>query len=439
MSHSTVYLIVGACFAGVLAGALAWATASARYGALAVSLESRLGEVRGQLEGRVAEVAALRAELDDMRSARADAAARLEEAERGLQRQRELLEKMEKGLSESFKSASLDALSKNTQEFMKYAEKALQAQRELGNKDLSGKKELIDQSVEGMTRKLGEVQRKIEEIGLGSMEKMGEVTHGIKQHIETTSRLSETAEGLRRTLANAKKRGEWGERMAEDVIRLAGMAEGINYMKQKMLEQDRGRPDYTFLLPNNLKINMDVKFPMDNYLKYLEAETDHDRKRFSDDLNRDVRVMMKALVSREYINPAEHTVDYVLMFIPNEQVYGFLNEADTSLMDTALKLKVILCSPFTLYAVLAVIRQSVENFNLEQTASEILKLLGAFTKQWGLFKEKMEGMGKKLDDAQKEYDTLISTRTNMLERPLRKIEDLRTQKAIPLDESLDLD
>jgi DNA recombination protein RmuC len=108
-------------------------------------------------------------------------------------------------------------------------------------------------------------------------------------------------------------------------------------------------------------------------------------------------------------------------------------------MDEALKQKVILCSPFTLYAVLAVIRQAVENFNLEKTASEILKLLGEFSKQWNAYKEKFMLMGERLDAAKKEYDTLITTRTNMLERPLKKIEDLRGQKAIDLEEQLKLD
>jgi DNA recombination protein RmuC len=108
-------------------------------------------------------------------------------------------------------------------------------------------------------------------------------------------------------------------------------------------------------------------------------------------------------------------------------------------MDEALKQKVILCSPFTLYAVLAVIRQAVASFNLERTASEILKLLGEFSKQWGLYKEKFEMMGKRLDDARKEYDTLVTTRSNQLEKPLRKIEDLRKQKAIEFDETFTLD
>jgi DNA recombination protein RmuC len=126
------------------------------------------------------------------------------------------------------------------------------------------------------------------------------------------------------------------------------------------------------------------------------------------------------------------------MFIPNEQVYGFIHEADPTIMDEALKQKVILCSPFTLYAVLAVIRQAIENFNLERTASEILKLLMDFSKQWTAFKERFKAMGDKLDAAKDEYEKLVTTRTNKLERPLRKIDELGKQKAIYLTEDIDL-
>ena len=59
------------------------------------------------------------------------------------------------------------------------------------------------------------------------------------------------------------------------------------------------------------------------------------------------------------------------MFIPNEQVYAFINEHDRLLLDDALRNRVILCSPITLYAILAVIRQAVENFNLEKTTEQI--------------------------------------------------------------------
>ena len=149
--------------------------------------------------------------------------------------------------------------------------------------------------------------------------------------------------------------------------------------------------------------------------------------------------MIRQVTSRDYINPSDNTVDYVIIFIPNEQVYSFLNEADTTIMDEALKQKVILCSPFTLYAVLAVIRQAVENFNLERTASEILRLLAEFSKQWTAYKDKFRIMGERLDAAKREYEMLTTTRSNMLEKPLKKIEDLRNQKSLGLEEKIKLD
>jgi DNA recombination protein RmuC len=192
---------------------------------------------------------------------------------------------MESKLSETFKALSLDALSKNTDEFKKYAddfiklaEEKLKTQTVEGNKELEGKKELIDQNIETISKTLSEVQRRIEEVGKTSGEKFSEVSMLIKKHEEVTSKLKDTTEHLSHALASSKKRGEWGERMAEDIINLIGMIEGINYIKQKTLDSSAGRPDYTFFLPNKLKINMDVKFPIDNYMNYLKAESDHDRK-----------------------------------------------------------------------------------------------------------------------------------------------------------------
>ena len=125
----------------------------------------------------------------------------------------------------------------------------------------------------------------------------------------------------------------------------------------------------------------------------------------------------------------------MIVFIPNEQVYSFINENDSSIMDEALKSKVILSSPVTLYAILAIIRQAIDNFNLEKTASEILILLAEFNKQWANFKDGMDKMGNRLDDAQKEFQRLVTTRTNQLERPLIKIESLRSSNELKLPEN----
>ncbi len=444
-----IYVVI--CLA--VGGGVGWVIASARARKQYAGIEGRassaeaVAEERGRLLGQKEdEAAALRTELDRERQVKIEALTRLDESERHFREEIKRFEAARNELSETFKALSMDALSKNSDEFKKYAdefirlaEEKLKSQSTDGKKELESKKELIDRNIEAIGKTLNDVQKRVEDFGKTSGEKFAEVTTLIKQHEGITQKLNEATVHLGQALASSKKRGEWGERMAEDIVKLIGLTEGINYIKQKMLENSSGRPDYTFFLPNSMKINMDVKFPLDNYVKYLNTESEHDRKRYRDELLKNAKIMIRQVTTREYINPSENTVDYVIVFIPNEQVYSFINESDPTIMDDALKQKVILCSPFTLYAVLAVIRQAIENFNLERTASEILKLLTDFSKQWTLYKEKFKAMGERLDAAKKEYDTLVTTRSNMLERPLRKIDELGRQNAIPIDGSLQPD
>ena len=42
----------------------------------------------------------------------------------------------------------------------------------------------------------------------------------------------------------------------------------------------------------------------------------------------------------------------------------------------------------------------------------------------------MDRMGKRIQDANKEYEALVSTRTNQLERPLAQIEQLKGEKGL---------
>jgi len=254
----------------------------------------------------------------------------------------------------------------------------------------------------------------------------------LKTANEQTTALMQTANALREALASTKVRGQWGERMAEDVLRCAGFIENVNYLKQKTIEGIGSRPDFTFLLPQNLKLNMDVKFPLDNYVKFLEADSDSERAKFRNDFLRDVRSKINEVSTREYINPEQNTVDYVLLFIPNEHIYAFIHEQDRPILDESIKNKVVFCSPVTLFAILAVIRQAVDNFALEQASNEILSLFGAFKKQWNEFLKKLDLVGRRIGDAQKEYDALITTRRRKLEKPLNKIDSLRIEHGLPI-------
>lgn len=337
-------------------------------------------------------------------------------------------------LKANFGNLSLNALSRSTEEFLKLARARLESEREVGVKELDKKKSLIDLQLHRMTMELENVSKLMKELEKDRVEKFGQLSTQLQNASEQTASLIQTTNSLREALASTKARGQWGERMAEDVLRLAGFIENVNYLKQRSIEGSRSRPDFTFLLPKNLKVNMDVKFPLDNYLKFLESETDVEKAKFRSDFLRDVRGRIREVSSRDYINPEQNTVDYVLLFIPNEQIYAFIHEQDSSILDDGIKNHVVFCSPLTLYAILAVIRQAVENFALEQTSNEILSLFGAFKKQWHEFIAKLEVLGKRISEAQKEYETLATTRKRQLEKPLHDLEALRTQRNLPLIE-----
>ena len=333
-------------------------------------------------------------------------------------------------LKANFGSLSLDALAKSTEEFLKLAKTKLESEREIGVKELDAKKGLIDQQLHRMTTEMENVSRLMQELEKDRIEKFGALTKQLAVTGEQTTALMVTTNLLREALASTKARGQWGERMAEDVLRLAGFIENVNYLKQKAIEGVGSRPDFTFLLPRNLKLNMDVKFPLENYIRFLEATTDSEKAKFRTDFLRDVKGRIKEVTTRDYINP--DTVDYVLLFIPNEQIYAFIHEQDSRILDDGIKNKVVFCSPITLFAVLAIIRQAIDNFALERTSNEILSLLGAFKKQWDEFIKRLETLGKHIGEVQKDYDALTTTRKRQLERPLNRIEELRTQRGLPL-------
>ena len=342
------------------------------------------------------------------------------------------LDTIVENIKASFGSLSLEALSKSTEEFLKLAKARLESEREIGFKELDAKKGLIDQQLHQMTSKLADVSKLMKELEKDRVEKFGELASQLKTATQQSAVLMQTTNLLREALASTKARGQWGERMAEDVLRLAGFIENVNYLKQKSIDGAGSRPDFTFILPKDLRLNMDVKFPLDNYLRFLETNLELEKVKFRNDFLRDVKARVKEVTTREYINPEQNTVDYVLLFIPNEQIYSFIHEQDSSILDEGIKNRVIFCSPITLFAVLAVIRQAVDNFALEKTSNEILSLLGLFKNQWGEFLKKLDLLGKRIEDTQKEYELLTTTRRRQLERPLNKIDDLRSQKGLPV-------
>jgi DNA recombination protein RmuC len=311
------------------------------------------------------------------------------------------------------------------EQLLRMQQELLAAERRRGTEELRGTQAAIDHQVGAMREELARLNRAVEEVERERREHVGALRSQLQAAGRQTQALADTTQSLREALASTTARGQWGERMADDVLRLAGFVDGVNYRRHQPLPGAGGIPDYTFMLPQGLLLHMDVKFPLNNYLRVLDATSDVEREHARKEFLRDARQRLREVARRDYVNPAAGTVDCVLLFIPNEQVYGYIHEQDRSLLDDALRAKVVFCSPLTLFAVLAVIRQAVDNFQLSRTSHDILERLQGFEKQWERFVEQMDKVGRNLKTAANAFDELEGTRRRGVERELEKIDALR--------------
>ncbi len=313
--------------------------------------------------------------------------------------------------------------------------------REQTSAELTAKKDVIDsrlgQVQHEMRSELTKLSEMVTALAESSAQKFGQVDQSLRSHAEITQTLSDSARALREAMASPSARGQWGERMAEDVLRLAGFVENVNYVKQTQLDGATGRPDFTFPLPKGHELYMDVKFPMAGYLRFLDADTDAERQAHRTAFLRDVRARVKELARRDYANEsARQSVDYVLLFLPNEQLTGFIHEHDPSLIDDAMHQRVVMCSPLTLFAFLGVIRQAYDNFVIEQTSDQILSLMGKFGTEWQKYTDELDKLQRRFQQLDRQFDTVIGTRRRQLERPLQQIDAMRRERNLPIDGQL---
>ena len=306
----------------------------------------------------------------------------------------------------------------------KLADHAVAADRQLDQRNA-----VIEQQVAGMAGELSRVAELVTSLQRDRVQQHAELTTRLSETARQSRDLVETTQSLRQALASPKARGQWGERMADDVLRSAGLVEGVNYLRQKGLAGG-GIPDVTFLLPGERVLHMDVKFPIDNYVRALEATSPLESEAATAAFLRDVRQRVKEITTRAYIDP-DTTVDEVLLFIPNESVYSFIHEHDPAMVDTALAQRVVLCSPFTLFAVLAVIRQTIEQHQLERTGDEILQCLSGFRAQWTKYTEQVDLVARRFESTQKAFGDLAGARRKALQRTVDHVDGLRIRRGLP--------
>ncbi|WP_423906514.1 DNA recombination protein RmuC [Candidatus Spongiihabitans sp.] len=362
--------------------------------------------------GSSEKISRLEADLQSAREAEVISRTTLKNQQNQFEQEKKRLHEIRKEMENSFKAMAADIANTNSETFLKQANQQFKSLKENSEKDLDEKKKLIDKSLSGMNEKL-------EFIGKQSTE----LKSSIDTSQKTTEALSENTARLREILSSSQKRGQWGERMVVDILQFVGLMENVNYTKQSQVESGQ-RPDFTFILPQEKRLNMDVKFPLAHYENYLAADSEEAQAQEKTAFLRDVKNHIKSVCGHEYINPAEGTLDYVMLFIPNESIYGFINREDTDLVDYALQNHVLLCSPLTLYAVLSLIHQAARNFTMNERASEVMALVDQFRNQWKKYVEQMDKLGRRIKGLSGDFDDLVNTRTRALEKPLDRIKNV---------------
>lgn len=297
--------------------------------------------------------------------------------------------------------------------------------------DLDQSKQAFEFKVESLNKEISRLTALVTDFDKDRRTAFGTLEERLAQSIQVTQGLSQSTNKLNSILGNNQQRGMLGQRAADEILAKAGLEEGLHYVKDRAQDTINTRPDYTFYLPENHKCHMDVKFPFSNYNALMETQDRDSQARLTQEFIRDVKGHMRDLRKRNYINPDERTLDFVVMFIPSEEVFCFILKAAPGIMDEALEQKILLVSPFSLYSVLSIIRQAHENFSFKQRVGDLLAQINLFFGDLELHKKRFESLGAVLDKSRELYGEIKDTSFKRLEQRSRKLEEFRNGKEGP--------
>ncbi|MBD3279790.1 MAG: DNA recombination protein RmuC [Candidatus Pacebacteria bacterium] len=299
----------------------------------------------------------------------------------------------------------------------------LSSEKEAIKTDLENKQRLIEKMVKNLQDDLNKKQDELRLLEKDRIKKFSQITTAIDEHQKVTEKLKVSAEHLAKVLSNNQARGEWGERIIEDLLEANGLLEGVHYLRQSNLGSSQLKPDITLLLPNQRRVAVDVKFPYAEVQKMVLADTKAAKARHLKQFARDLRVKVKKVA--KYIDPEHDTLDYAILFVPNEMVFSFINQRLPEVIDEALAKRVIMVSPFTFLIVARTVIESYRNFMIGDKLKEVVKTIDEFVVEWGRFGEEFAKFGRSIKSLSTGYERLTATRTRQMNRKIKKIEDYR--------------
>ena len=311
---------------------------------------------------------------------------------------------------------------------------------EKSNKFTEQNKENIKNILNPLQEKIQTFEKKVEDTQKESISMHSALKEQLLGLKDLNQQMTKEATNLTRALkGDSKMQGNWGELVLERVLEKSGLEKDREYFVQQSFARPDGTrvlPDVVLHLPDNKKMIIDSKVSLTDYERYVNAEEDERAIYLKAHLN-SIKKHIEQLSEKNYQDLYDiESPDFVLLFIPIEPAFAIALNEDNTLYNKAFEKNIVIVTPSTLLATLRTVDSMWNNEKQQQNAIEIARQAGAlYDKFEGLVKD-LTGVGKKLDDAKKDYSSamnkLVEGRGNLI-TSVEKIKKLgaKAKKSLP--------